>query len=186
VYIRSLARWNSPFDRYARGETDALDPAARRGFNLFMGKAACATCHFPPAFNGVVPPRYIETESEVLGVPEKFPATPLVLDPDPGRGIVHLNPIFQNAFKTPTVRNVALTAPYMHNGSMETLEDVMDFYNAGGGAGLGLDVPNQTLPTDSLGLTRREMDDVIAFMKALTDTTGYGAHGVFEKGRLEY
>jgi cytochrome c peroxidase len=142
-----------------------------------MGKALCATCHFPPTFNGVVPPRYLETESEVLGVPTRFPALPgtaLSLDPDPGRHHVHYAPIFRNAFKTPTVRNAELTAPYLHNGGMETLEDVMDFYNAGGGAGLGLDVPNQTLPSDSLGLTRREMDDVIAFMKALTDTTGYG------------
>lgn len=182
MYIRSLARWNSPFDRYVRGETDALDPAVRRGFNLFMGKAACATCHFPPSFNGIVPPRFTDTESEVLGVPEVFPAPVLRLDPDVGRGLVHLNPIFEHAFKTPTVRNVALTAPYMHNGGMKTLEDVMDFYNAGGGQGLGLDVPNQTLPPDSLGLTRREMDDVIAFMNALTDTTGYGAMRPEETG----
>lgn len=175
MYMRTLGRWNSPFDRYVRGETEFLDPAAKRGFNLFMGKAACATCHFPPAFNGVVPPRYTDTESEVLGVPERFPAAVLRLDPDPGRNLFHFNRIFRNAFKTPTVRNAELTAPYMHNGGMETLEAVMDFYNAGGGEGLGLDVPNQTLPPDSLGLTRREMDDVVAFMKSLTDTTGYGA-----------
>jgi cytochrome c peroxidase len=84
--------------------------------------------------------------------------------------------VFRRAFKTPTVRNAALSAPYMHNGGMETLEAVLDFYNAGGGAGLGLDVPNQTLPPDSLGLTRGEMDDIIAFMKSLTDTTAAG-HG---------
>jgi cytochrome c peroxidase len=174
MYLRSLGRWNSPFDRYARGETKFIDPAAKRGFNLFMGKAACATCHFPPAFNGVVPPRYLETESEVIGVPERFPAPILVLDADLGRGLTRPNPIFQNAFKTPGLRNVALTAPYMHNGGMETLEAVMDFYNAGGGQGLGLHVPNQTLPSDSLGLSRQEMDDVVAFMKSLTDTSGYG------------
>src|SRR5690606_29515741 len=111
MYIRTLARWNSPFDRYARGETDTLDPAARRGFNLFMGKAACATCHFPPVFNGVVPPQYTVTESEVLGVPVRFPAGRFHLDPDPGRGVIHRNPIFQHSFKTPTVRNAAFTAP---------------------------------------------------------------------------
>lgn len=174
LYVRSLGRWNSPFDRYARGETPFIDPAAKRGFNLFMGKAACATCHFPPAFNGVVPPRYLDTESEVLGVPEEFPARALRLDGDEGRGMLRQNPVFQGAFKTPSLRNAELTAPYMHNGGMATLEDVMDFYNAGGGRGLGLDVPHQTLPSDSLGLSRREMDDVIAFMKSLTDTTGYG------------
>lgn len=172
MYLRSLNNWNSPFDRYMRGETAALDPAAKRGFNLFMGKALCATCHFPPSFNGTVPPQYMDTESEVLGVPVKFPAPVPVLDPDLGRGVIHFSPIFRGAFKTPSVRNVALTAPYMHNGGIATLEEVVDFYNAGGGAGLGLDVPNQTLPSDSLGLTRREMNDLVAFMKSLTDTTG--------------
>src|SRR5690606_12506621 len=54
-YVRSLARWNTPLDRYVRGETEFLDPTVRRGFNLFMGKAVCATCHFPPTFNGTVP-----------------------------------------------------------------------------------------------------------------------------------
>jgi cytochrome c peroxidase len=177
MYLRSFRNFNSPFDRYVRGETGAIDPAAKRGFNLFMGKALCATCHFPPAFNGTVPPRYLESESEVLGAPEKFPAAVPVLDPDLGRGSIHFSPIFRHAFKTPTVRNVALSAPYMHNGGMKTLEDVLDFYNAGGGAGLGLDVPNQTLPSDSLGLSRRDMDDIIAFMESLTDTAGIAGQG---------
>jgi cytochrome c peroxidase len=180
-YMRSLARWDSPFDKFMRGESESLDPAAIRGFNLFAGKALCATCHFAPAFNGTIPPRYLETESEVLGVPHRFPVAPgerLALDSDLGRLPIHFAAPFRKAFKTPTVRNVALTAPYMHNGSMATLEDVMDFYNAGGGEGLGLTVPNQTLPSDSLGLTRGEMDDIVAFMKALTDTTGYGGQGI--------
>jgi cytochrome c peroxidase len=171
-FMRSLARFDSPFDRYMRGETNRLAPAVRRGFNLFAGKALCATCHFAPTFGGTVPPRYLETETEVLGVPKTFPAPPgaaLQLDSDPGRFPIHYAPPFLHSFKTPSLRNVALTAPYMHNGSMKTLEDVMDFYNAGGGLGLGLNVPDQTLPSDSLGLTKQEMDDVVAFMKALTD-----------------
>jgi cytochrome c peroxidase len=174
-FIRGLDQWDSPFDRYVRGETPFLDPAAKRGFNLFTGKAACATCHFPPTFGGIVPPRYTETESEVLGVPETFPATAgssLRFDGDLGRGLVHHNPIFRRAFKTPSVRNAELTGPYMHNGGINTLNDVLDFYNAGGGVGLGLDVPHQTLPPDSLGLTRREMNDIVAFMKSLTHGRG--------------
>src|SRR5690606_12190712 len=107
-YVRSLARWDSPFDRYARGETEFLDPAARRGFNLFMGKAACATCHFPPAFNGTLPPRYLETESEVLGTPARFPAANLERSLDVGRGMIHFSPIFEGAFKTPSIRNAAV------------------------------------------------------------------------------
>ncbi len=81
-------------------------------------------------------------------------------------------PFYKYSFKTPTLRNIELTGPYMHNGSFETLEDVLTFYNKGGGIGLGLDVPHQTLPEDALELTSREQKDVIAFMKALTDTTG--------------
>ena len=73
------------------------------------------------------------------------------------------------AFKTPTVRNVALTAPYMHNGRFPDLESVIDFYDAGGGKGLGLTVPNQTLPADSLHLSGSEKRDLIAFMRSLTD-----------------
>lgn len=178
-YVRSLARWNTPLDRYVRGETEFLDPTVRRGFNLFMGKAVCATCHFPPTFNGTVPPRYNETESEVLGSVARFPAAKPELTDDMGRWMFHFNPIFMRAFKTPGLRNVAVTAPYMHNGGIATLEDVVEFYNAGGGAGLGLDVPHQTLPSDSLHLTKGEIRDIVAFMESLTDTTGYWGQGDF-------
>ena len=78
-----------------------------------------------------------------------------------------MSPSFRHAFKTPTVRNAALTSPYMHNGVFTTLEQVMDFYNKGGGAGLGIKIENQTLPFDSLSLTRKEQDDIIAFIKSL-------------------
>jgi cytochrome c peroxidase len=169
-YVRSLAGWNSPFDRYVRGETGHLDPAARRGFNLFMGKAACGTCHFPPAFNGTVPPLYRESESEVLGVPASDDTLHPSLDPDPGRYAVRPAAPWKNAFKTPTVRNAALTAPFMHNGQLPNLESVVRFYNVGGGRGMGLDVPNQTLPPDSLGLSQAEQRDIVAFLKSLTDS----------------
>jgi cytochrome c peroxidase len=168
--VRSLAGWNSPFDRYARGESDSLDPAARRGFNLFMGKAACGTCHFPPAFNGTVPPLYRETEAEVLGVPATDDTLHPRADPDPGRYRMRPAALWKGAFKTPSVRNAALTAPYMHNGQLPTLESVVRFYNVGGGRGMGLSVPNQTLPPDSLELSPAEQGDLVAFMKSLTDT----------------
>jgi cytochrome c peroxidase len=171
-YVRSLAGWNSPFDRYARGERDSLDPAAKRGFNVFMGKGGCGTCHFPPAFNGTVPPLYRETESEVLGVPSEASGPDSGrprMDADSGRFRVRPAGPWLGAFKTPTVRNVALTAPYMHNGRFKDLESVVDFYDAGGGAGIGLKLPNQTLPPDSLHLTAMEKRDLIAFMRSLTD-----------------
>jgi cytochrome c peroxidase len=79
------------------------------------------------------------------------------------------------AFRTPSLRNVALTAPYMHNGAYPTLESVVDFYNRGGGAGIGIQLDNQTLPPDRLNLTAGEQRQLVAFMRALTDTTGLGA-----------
>ena len=74
------------------------------------------------------------------------------------------------AFKTPTVRNAALTAPYMHNGAFASLDEVIAFYNRGGGVGAGARVPNQTLSSDSLHLTSRERDAIVAFIGTLTDT----------------
>ncbi len=176
AYVKSLSSFNSPFDLYVRGETDHISDEVRNGFNIFMGKGACGTCHFAPVFNGTVPPRFQESESEVLGVPLKHNIEAPILDPDLGRYAngrpTEKAKFYQHSFKTPTVRNIALTAPYMHNGGYETLEEVMDFYNRGGGAGMGLDVPYQTLPFDSLSLQAEEIHDVISFMEALTDTVG--------------
>jgi cytochrome c peroxidase len=170
AYFTTLVDFNSPVDAYINQQTTALDPAAKRGFNLFMGKAACGTCHFAPTFSGLVPPQFDDTEAEVLGVPTQ-PQAPHELDPDWGRGgglLKFQSEIYRHAFKTVTVRNIAHTAPYFHNGAYNTLEEVVDFYNNGGGVGLGLDVPNQTLPADSLHLSDQEQKDLIAFMQALT------------------
>jgi cytochrome c peroxidase len=171
AYLRSLVALNSPFDKYMRHETDALSASAARGANLFMGKAACATCHFAPLFNGTVPPRFVESETEVIGVPAGADLAHAQPDTDAGRGgIIHAE-AWRGAFKTPTVRNAALTAPYMHNGVFGTLAEVVEFYSRGGGAGLGLSVPNQTLPFDNLDLTAQEKTDLVSFMETLTDTT---------------
>lgn len=174
AYVASLRGFNSPFDRYVRGELTHIAPEVQHGFNLFMGKALCGTCHFAPSFGGIVPPLYQEQESEVLGVPAQAQA-PYSLDADKGRGAglpKEQHPIYHNAFKTVTVRNAALTAPYMHNGVYQTLEEVVEFYHQGGGAGLGLEVPNQTLPFDSLSLSAAEKKALVAFMQSLTDTSG--------------
>lgn len=72
-------------------------------------------------------------------------------------------------FKTPTVRNAGKTAPYMHNGVYTTLEDVMDFYNRGGGIGIGIHNEYQTLPPDPLDLTNQEIKDIISFIRTLED-----------------
>lgn len=176
AYVNSLVSFNSPFDKYVRGEKKRYSKEAKRGFNLFMGKAACATCHFPPAFNGLVPPFYEETESEVLGITIGMDSLNPILDTDSGRqqnGIKNEDrSAYYQSFKTVTVRNAELTAPYMHNGSFKTLDEVLEFYDHGGGAGLGLDVANQTLAPDRLMLTTTEKQALITFMKTLSDTTG--------------
>ncbi|UYZ61243.1 cytochrome-c peroxidase [Hymenobacter latericus] len=173
AYERSLVHLNSPFDRYVRGEARAgLSAAAIRGFNLYAGKARCATCHFFPLTNGTVPPTFQESEAEVLGLPTRPGARRL--DPDPGRYEHTRLPELRRAFKTPTLRNVALTAPYMHNGEYQTLDEVLHFYNEGGGTGLHLPVGNQTLPADPLHLSRSELADLKAFLLALTDAPDAG------------
>lgn len=171
MYVRILISYNSRFDQYMRGATGKMTKTEINGFNLFMGKAKCATCHYVPLFNGSKPPSYYYQESEVIGVPATTDTLHAVLDSDIGRGpIMHLD-FFDHAFKTPTLRNIALTAPYMHNGVYKTLEEVVDFYDRGGGLGLGITIPNQTLPGDKLRLTKKEKQQLIAFMGTLTDTT---------------
>lgn len=168
-YIRTLISYQSGFDKYMQGSEKALTADEKNGFNLFMGKAKCGTCHFMPLFNGLVPPEFTETESEVLGVPKTKAKNPAILDTDKGKINYSKSRIHKFAFKTPTLRNVELTAPYMHNGVYETLEEVLEFYNNGGGAGLGIAPENQTLPADKLNLTQKEIADIIKFLKTLTD-----------------
>ena len=168
-YIGTLNGMNSKFDQNIRGEIDTFTEQEKLGFNLYMGKALCATCHFMPLTNGTVPPFYYETEKEVIGVPET--AENSELDDDYGFYWVFEEDIHKGMFKTPTVRNSELTAPYMHNGVYKTLEEVMDFYNKGGGGGLGFDLEHQTLPFDSLSLSETEIAALVAFMKTLNDTS---------------
>jgi cytochrome c peroxidase len=167
AYILELHPFRSKFDRYMRGDLKALDAQEKKGLNLFMGRARCASCHFLPLFNGTAAPRFATTESEVLGV-LKAPGV-RQLDPDPGRYAHTKLDELQYAFKTPTLRNIALTAPYMHNGAYRTLEEVMEFYNKGGAAGYGLPLPGQTLSTEALELSEEDIACVVAFMRALTD-----------------
>jgi cytochrome c peroxidase len=167
-YFSTLNGFDSKFDKNMRGAEASFTPEEIKGMNLFMGKALCATCHFIPLTNGTVPPFFNETESEVIGVPKT--SENKEIDDDLGFFWRYGKEIHRGMFKTPTLRNIELTAPYMHNGVYATLEEVMDFYNKGGGAGLGFNIPHQTLPFDSLQLDQEEIGAIIAFMKTLTDT----------------
>jgi cytochrome c peroxidase len=164
-YVRSLTGLDSRFDDYMRGDTGALSAREIKGFNLFMGKAGCGTCHYMPLFNGTQPPKYIRSDAEVLGVPATADGS--TLDSDPGWYAVTGVEATRHAFKTPTVRNAAETAPYMHNGVFRTLKEVLDFYNEGGGRAMGLKVDNQTLAADSLHLSETEIAEIIAFIRSL-------------------
>ncbi|SEB43009.1 cytochrome c peroxidase [Tenacibaculum sp. MAR_2009_124] len=165
-YIKSLNAFSSKFDKNIRGEENTLTQNEKKGFNLFMGKALCATCHFAPVFNGTVPPNYLDTEMEAIGTPNLAQNG---LSEDLGRYDVFKTEARKHFFKTPTIRNIGKTSPYMHNGVFKTLEEVVDFYSKGGGVGLGFDLPNQTLPFDNLELTDQEIKELVSFMETLTD-----------------
>lgn len=95
-----------------------------------------------------------------------------VVDQDLGKFHTYNRELHKNSCKTQTVRNASLTSPYMHNGVYQNLEEVMDFYNRGGGSGIGIDLSNQTIPFDNLNLSDEEQRHIISFLNTLTDTTG--------------
>ncbi|HEX4875877.1 MAG TPA: cytochrome c peroxidase, partial [Chitinophagaceae bacterium] len=165
LYLNEFSHYYAPFDR-AMTENKELNSKAISGFNLFMSKAKCGTCHFVPHFNGVKPP-YTNSEFEVLGVPanKNFAQK----SPDPGR--FRINPVeeMSHAFRTNTIRNTHFTKPYMHNGVFNSLEEVIDFYDAGGGIGKGITVKNQTLPQDPLKLSPTEKEDLLSFIASLNE-----------------
>jgi cytochrome c peroxidase len=165
LYYAGFSKYNAPFD-LAMNNRENIDKEVITGFNLFMSKAQCATCHFVPQFNGVKPP-YISSEFEVLGVP----ADPAYhkLSSDSGRYVI--NPAIEtlHAFRTNTVRNTSFTKPYMHNGVFNTMDEVLDFYDTGGGIGHGFSNENQTLSSDSLHLSDGEKKALKAFMRSLDE-----------------
>jgi cytochrome c peroxidase len=168
TYVRSLMPFNSKFDRYFKGK-ESLTKAEENGFNLFAGRAKCATCHFVPLYNGTIPPWFSISESEVIGVPKSVNWKTATVDADLGRYNTNQMEEFRFAFKTPTIRNIEKTGPYMHNGVYETLEEVVKFYELGGGNGIGMNLEHQTLPFDNLKISEKEKKDIVLFMKTLTD-----------------
>jgi len=170
-YIATINGFSSKFDKNIRSEENTFTEEEKLGFNIFMGKGLCATCHFMPLTNGTVPPFFSDHEKEVIGVPKT--AANKELDEDLGFYWRHNEEleVHKGMFKTPTIRNAALTAPYMHNGVYNTLEEVMNFYNKGGGGGLGFDLEHQTLPFDELKLSPKEEKALVTFVKTLSDNS---------------
>jgi cytochrome c peroxidase len=154
---------NAPIDRFARGDEGALSADERAGLDVFAGAGRCARCHVPPFFGGSRPRDFAVPVFAVLGVPTDV--TGKTLDADRGRAAVTGRPLDERSFKTPTARNVVRTAPYFHHGRYERLEDVVDFYNRGGGRGLGLTVENQDPDVRPLKLTPEQVRVLLIFMR---------------------
>lgn len=144
AFERTLIVDDTPFDRFIKGQKTALSPAAQRGLELFKGKANCVKCHDGPNFT--------DHGFHNLGLPDK----------DLGRYGVEKKEVFYKAFKTPSLRNVAFSAPYMHDGSLATLEEVVRFYNQGGEKVRAKD--KEMKPLD---LSEAEIFDLLAFLGAL-------------------
>jgi cytochrome c peroxidase len=156
AFERTIVSARSPYDRYYyRGDRNAISEAAQRGEMLFFSDpvAGCFRCHSGPNFTD-----------------GKFHNTALYdVYPEPNRGVYEhtRNPADLGKFKTPTLRNIALTAPYMHDGSIRTLEEVLDHYAAGGRGHLN---PNKDKRMNPIALTAQNRADLIAFLESLTDT----------------
>jgi cytochrome c peroxidase len=154
---RDLVPATSPLDGHVLTEEQS------RGFDVFAGKGRCTRCHVPPTFAGSRPPDFAVPVYGVLGLPAHDDRNKL--DGDLGRGALTRVPAQERAFKTPTLRNLALTAPYMHNGVFATLDEVVDFYDRGGGTGAGLAVPNQDPDVRKLELTAAERQALLVFLR---------------------
>lgn len=150
AFERTLVTPDSPFDRYAAGDADALTSLELRGLINFLD-VGCADCHGGPMF--------ADYELHVLGTPESA----LLSEPDRGDGTF--------AFRTPTLRNLALTAPYMHNGTLGTLEDVMDFYFLPDAGSQNAHISDAELAGEFTGLTMSndQINSITAFLGALND-----------------
>lgn len=150
-FQRTVVSTESPFDRWRKGDAKAVDASAKRGFELFTGKANCASCH--EGFN------FTDNGFHNIGVRDTNG------QPDLGRYAMRKLDVVKGAFKTPTLRDVALTAPYMRNGIYQTLEEVVEHYDRGG------DVKDNLSPNiKPLNLSAQEKSDLVAFMKSLTGT----------------
>ena len=175
AFLHTIASKNVPFDKYLKGDEKAISAEAQKGLALFRGKAGCAACH-----NGALlsdggfhalgvpeneqifqdPLRHITFRrfNKVIGVPNF-----MNLRADPGLYVVTKEEGDRGKFRTPTLREVARTAPYMHNGALATLEDVVAFYDRGGGSG-----PNKSPRLKPLGLSADERKALVEFLKTLS------------------
>jgi cytochrome c peroxidase len=153
AYVRTIRSGNSPVDQFIAGDENALSPEARRGYELFRGKASCSGCHEEPYF---ADGDFHNTGASWGGA-------------DKGRQAVTNDAQDCGKFRTPMLRDVARTAPYMHDGSKQTLDEVLEFYNQGGVSNPCLD-----MRVRPLHLSRSELNDLKSFLQSLSGTVAEG------------
>lgn len=153
AYERTIISCDSPYDKFKAGDKTALSESAQRGMKLFFNKANCSACHSGPNFT--------DNGFHNIGVPGN----------DDGRTVVTKSLGDKGAFKTPTLREIAKSAPYMHDGSLKTLEEVLAHYAKGG-------TPNPQLDEElyPLKLTPEEVADLVTFLKEGLSSAAYPAH----------
>lgn len=154
AFERTVLSGNAPYDRFKAGQTDALSEQAQAGMKLFFGKANCSGCHVGPNFS--------DNGFHNLGVSIRHPK------PDLGREAISQLGGDRGAFKTPGLRDIARTAPYMHDGSLATLEDVVEYYSQGA-------TPNEHLDEEifPLNLTAQQKAALVAFLKEGLSSSDY-------------
>jgi cytochrome c peroxidase len=201
AFERTLIFLDAPFDRYLAGDAKAISAQAARGHELFVGKARCVACHPLNTANPLgsdnnyhnigVAARNKDFESLAAKALKRLAEDPsestldeLALSTDMselGRFMVTKNRADIGSFKTEQLRNIGVTAPYMHDGSMQTLWDVMDHYNKG-----GEDNPYLDGGIEALALSDAEIDDLVAFLFTLTDVRLSGTNEKAMKAQREH
>jgi cytochrome c peroxidase len=149
-YVRTIRSGNSPYDRFRNGAKSALTDQQQRGMRIFFGGGNCWSCHKGASL----------TDEQFHNTGVAFRRSDVS---DDGRFVITQHPADRRAFKTPTLREVARTAPYMHDGSIATLEDVVDHYDRGGS-------PDETLDKEirPLGLSAADKRALVAFLRSLS------------------
>jgi cytochrome c peroxidase len=166
-YVRSILSGDSPYDRFVNGDRTALTDQQQAGLQIFRGKGNCTVCHVGPNFSDE---RLHDTGVAWQAAAAAGQAAAAGRFTDDGRALVTGRPEDRGAFKTPTLREVARTAPYMHDGSLPTLDAVLDFYSDGGRPNVNLDPEIRPLR-----FTTEEKQAVIAFLRSLSGTLQSGA-----------
>lgn len=200
TYQRTLISQNAPADAFFEGDESAISEEAARGYELFTGEANCIACHngplvsddsyyalgvatHPDFYNNPLKQITFRYEQAAKGVPEEVYRT---TDEDLGLYYVTKQDIDKGKFRTPSLRDLCYTAPYMHNGIYATLEEVVAFYNAGGG-----ESPNKSDQIFPLGLSAEQQSDLVAFMESMCgdqitdeapDLPEYGVYSPSEGG----